>query len=114
MAANVTSVVRSSERVLEILVGQLGVDISFLRHNDHTIHATKLIAQWPPRPYIPDPDPIGVVHFVDADPVFAAAEHLKTPLVMRPEPANDDYQRRIEEGTAVPASSMACVPLLSG
>ncbi|MDO3635380.1 putative bifunctional diguanylate cyclase/phosphodiesterase [Mycolicibacterium arseniciresistens] len=114
MAANVTSVVRSSERVLEILVGQLGVDISFLRHNDHTIHATKLIAQWPPRPYIPDPDPIGVVHFVDADPVFAAAEHLKAPLVMRPEPANDDYQRRIEEGTAVPASSMACVPLLSG
>lgn len=114
MAANVTSVVRSSERVLEILVGQLGVDISFLRHNDHTIHATKLIAQWPPRPYIPDPDPIGVVHFVDADPVFAAAEHLKSPLVMRPEPANDDYQRRIEEGTAVPASSMACVPLLSG
>ena len=60
--------------------------------------------EWPPRPYIPDPDPIGVVYFADADPVFAAAEHLKTPLVIRPEPANDDYQRRIEEGTAVPAS----------
>jgi diguanylate cyclase (GGDEF)-like protein len=114
MAANAASLVSSSERVLEMLVDKLGLDVSFLRHNDHVLHATRLVAQWPQRHHVPDPDPIGVVYFADADPVFAMAEHLKKPLVMRPDPANDDYQRRIEEGTAVPAISMASVPLLSG
>ena len=62
---------------------------------------------------IPDPDPIGVVHFADADPVFGPAEHLKEPLVIRPEPGTDEYQRRIEQGTAVPQISLAVVPLLA-
>ena len=48
------------------------------------------------------------------DPVFALAEHLKEPAVFRPEPATDDYQRRIQETRHIPATSMACVPLLSG
>ena len=45
---------------------------------------------------------------------FCRAEHLKVPDVLRPDPANADYQHNIEEGTGVPASSLACVPLLSG
>ncbi|RFD26697.1 hypothetical protein MUBE_02145 [Mycobacterium uberis] len=114
MAATAATAVPISERVLADLTGHFGVDVSFLRHNDHDIHATKLVAQWPPRDYVPDPDPIGVVYFADADPVFAMAEHLKEPAVLRPEPSNADYQRRIEESTAVPAVSLACVPLLSG
>jgi diguanylate cyclase (GGDEF)-like protein len=114
MAANAGNAVAVSERVLADLVDHFGVDVSFLRHNDHTIHASVLIAQWPPRDFVPDPDPIGTVYFADADPVFAMAEDIKTPAVLRPEPANDEYQRRIEAGTAVPASSLAVVPLLSG
>src|SRR5579875_208787 len=114
MAATASNAVAASERVLADLVTHFAVDVGFLRHNDHTIHATKLIAQWPPRDYVPDPDPIGVVYFADADPVFAIAEDLKSPGVLRPEPDNADYQRRVEEGTAVPATSIACVPLLSG
>jgi diguanylate cyclase (GGDEF)-like protein len=114
MGATATTAVARSEQVLHDLVDYLGVEVSFLRHNDHAIHATKLIAQFPPRDFIPDPDPIGVVYFADADPVFALAEHLKEPLVLRPEPANEDYQHTIEQGTTVPAVSMACVPLLSG
>ena len=114
MAANAANAIPVSVRVLADVVGHLGVDFSFLRHNDHTIHATKLVAEWPLREYIPDPDPIGVVYFADADPVFAMAETLKAPLVLRPEPANDDYQRRIRESSGVAAVSMACVPLLSG
>ena len=35
-------------------------------------------------------------------------------MVFRPEPATDDYQRRIEEGRHVPATSMAAAPLVSG
>jgi diguanylate cyclase len=114
MAATATSHVAISERVIENVVSHFAVDFGFLRHNDHTIRATVLVALWPPREYVPDPDPLRVVHFADADPVFAMAENLKEPGVLRPEAANADYQRGIEEGTGVPTSSIACVPLLSG
>jgi diguanylate cyclase (GGDEF)-like protein len=114
MAAGAGNSAAISERVLAHLVDRFGVDFGFLRHNDHTIHATVLIAEWPLRPEIPDPDPLGVVHFAGADSVFARAETLKEPDVLRPEAANADYQSNIEEGTGVPAVSLACVPLLSG
>jgi diguanylate cyclase (GGDEF)-like protein len=113
MAADADSAAAISDTVLGDLANYLGLDVAFLRHNDHAIHATKLIAQWPIRDVIPDPDPIGVVYFADADPVFAQAEHLKEPVVIRPEPATDEYQRRIEQGTAVPQISLAVVPLLA-
>jgi diguanylate cyclase (GGDEF)-like protein len=114
MAATTGNSAAVSERVLADLVGHFGVDFGFLRHNDHTIHATVLVAGWPPREEVPDPDPIGVVYFADADSVFARAETMTEPDVLRPDPANSDYQHNIEEGTGVPASSLACVPLLSG
>ena len=114
MAATAGNSAAISQRVLRDLVSHLEVDTGFLRHNDHTIHATVLVAEWPPRENVPDPDPIGVVYFAGADSVFERAENLKAPYVLRPEPPNADYQRRIEEGTAIPAVSMACVPLLSG
>jgi diguanylate cyclase (GGDEF)-like protein len=114
MAATAGNSAAISQRVVRDLVGHFGVDFGFLRHNDHTIHATVLVAGWPPRDNVPDPDPIGVVYFADADSVFARAEHLKAPYVMRPEPENADYQRYIEAGTGVSATSLACVPLLSG
>lgn len=114
MAATAANHVAFSERVLAELVGHFGVGFGFLRHNDHTIHATVLVAEWPPRPDVPDPDPLAVVYFSDADSVFARAEHIKEPDVLRPDPRNADYQNNIEEGTGVPAVSLACVPLLSG
>jgi len=115
MAATAADSAEISQRVLRNLVRDLGLDFSFLRHNDHTIHATLLIAEWPQRTDVPDPDPIGVVYFADADSVFAKTEHLKEPEVLRPDPGNADYQRHIEEaGTGVPAVSLAAVPLLSG
>lgn len=103
-----------SQQVLAYLVEYFSVDVSFLRRNDHTIHASVLVAEWPVRPGIPDPDPLGVVYFRDADPVFALAEHQKEAVVFRPEPATDDYQKKINEGRQIPETSMACVPLLSG
>ncbi len=114
MAATAADHAAISEQVVGDTVSQFGVDFGFLRHNDHTIHATVLVALWPPRPFIPDPDPIGVVYFADADPVFAQAENLKVPDVLRPGPANEEYQRNIEAGTGIPNSTIACVPLLSG
>ncbi len=116
MAVNAATSAAVSAEVLAELVAYFEVDVSFLRHNDHRIRATKLVAEWPPRPEIPDPDPLGVVYFADADPIFAAAEHAKEAVFFRPEPApvDDDYQRRIEEGSGVVLPSLASVPLLSG
>lgn len=114
MAATAADHAAISERVVADLVAHFGVDFGFLRHNDHTIHATILIAEWPVRADVPDPDPIGVVYFSDADSIFAMAEDLKEPDVVRPEPANEEYQRLVEEGRAIPQTSLACVPLLSG
>ncbi len=103
-----------SQQVLADLVAFFDVDVSFLRYNDHKIRATRLVAEWPVRPDIPDPDPLGLIYFADADPVFALAEYAKEPHVFRPEPATDDYQNRIEAGRAIPVTSTAAVPLVSG
>ncbi|WP_442930341.1 putative bifunctional diguanylate cyclase/phosphodiesterase [Mycobacterium sp. NBC_00419] len=116
MAATSATSAEVSRDVLAELVATFGVDVSFLRYNDHSIRATKLVAEWPPRPEVPDPDPLGVVYFADADPIFAAAEHAKEPVFFSPEPVEEeaeDYQRRVAEaGYALP--SLASVPLLSG
>lgn len=112
MAANAATAASVCQEVLAVLVEYFAVDASFLRHNDHSIGASILIAEWPPRPDVPDPDPIGVVYFANADPVFKYAEHFKKPTVFRPDDA--DYQRRIEEGRYFPQTSMAAAPLVSG
>ena len=113
MAATADDHAVVSERVLANLVEHLGVDSGFLRHTDHSIRATILIAEWPVRQNVPDPDPIGVVYFADADPVFAMAEHRKEPIILRPDPVNEEYQRTLESGAA-PRVSFAGVALLSG
>jgi diguanylate cyclase (GGDEF)-like protein len=114
MSANAANVAAVSQQLLAELVAHFEVDVSFLRHNDHSIGATILVAEWPARPVIPGPDPLGIIYFADADPVFAYAENAKEPVVLRPEPATKDYQRTIAEGSGVPATSLASVPLLSG
>ncbi len=117
MAATSATSAQVSQDVLADLVASFGVDFSFLRYNDHAIRATKLIAEWPPRPDVPDPDPLGIVYFADADPIFAAAETAKEPVFFSPEPIaddSDDYQRRVQEASGVALPSLASVPLLSG
>ncbi|WP_235749765.1 EAL domain-containing protein [Mycolicibacterium mageritense] len=114
MAVNAATSVEVSTSVLADLVSYFDVDVSFLRHNDHKAHVTKLVAEWPPRPVDVHTDPLAVIHFADADPVFAMSENYKEPAVFRPEPATTDYQRTIEAGRHVPSTSMAAVPLLSG
>ncbi|MDG4664589.1 EAL domain-containing protein [Mycobacterium sp. 236(2023)] len=114
MGVEAATYVEASQQVLADLGRYFDVDASFLRRNDHSIRASVLVADWPLRPGVPDPDPLGVVYFADADPVFAMAEHQKEPVVIRPEPATDEYQQTIKESRQTPEISMACVPLLSG
>ncbi|WP_308206729.1 putative bifunctional diguanylate cyclase/phosphodiesterase [Mycolicibacterium fluoranthenivorans] len=113
IAVDAATAASVSRQVLAELVKYFDVDFSFLRHNDHTIHATRLIAEWPPRPESEGPDPLALVYFADADPVFKLAETLKAPKVFDPN-STLDYQRTIESGRHIPTTSMACVPLLSG
>lgn len=103
-----------STEVLAELADFLDVDASFLRYNDHTIHATILVAEWPPRPDKPEPDPLHTIYFADADPIFAMSENAKEMLVLRPEPENADYQRNISEMVGISGISLAAVPLVSG
>ncbi len=100
--------------LLRELVGHFDVDLSFLRRNDHVAGTTTLIAEWPPRPHLPEPDPLGVVSFAGADRTFAATEHLRAVMITHPDGADDDYQDTVREGSGLPGFfSSATVPLLS-
>lgn len=114
LGATTGNAAQISTEVLADLVSFLDVDVSFLRHNDHSIHATVLVAEWPQRPNIPDPDPLHTIYFADADPIFAMAENAKKPVLLRPDAQSDVYRRIVAEATGIPAVSAACFPLLSG
>ncbi len=95
---------------------QFDVDAAFLRHNDHNIRASKLVAEWPPRPNRPDPDPLEVVHFASTDPIFAYCAGGKEPIVIQLDPASyvyRAYQGRIAEKRRAASPSVAAAPLVS-
>ncbi|MEU1208238.1 EAL domain-containing protein [Nocardia sp. NPDC005825] len=113
MGVDATTMVAASERVLSWLIEHFDVDTSFLRHTDRERRASILIAEWPPRPVVPDPDPLQVTYFDSSDSVFSALEHAIEPMVVRPGPQYDDYQQTIRQSTGVAAVSVAAVPLVS-
>ncbi|MGW0042450.1 putative bifunctional diguanylate cyclase/phosphodiesterase [Rhodococcus sp. NPDC003348] len=106
--------VNSAEEVLHDLVDYFELDACFLRRNDHDIRATVLVAEWPHRTDVPDPDPLAVVYFENADPEFARAEHLKEVGFIRPGGEDTGYQDRVTAGSGIPAVTLAAIPLLSG
>ncbi|WP_072806247.1 putative bifunctional diguanylate cyclase/phosphodiesterase [Rhodococcoides yunnanense] len=114
MGVDAASVLTAYTRVLRTLVEYFGVDAGYLRHTDYDHRSTVMIAEWPARPDAPDPDPLGVVYFADADPVFAACEHLLLPKVFRPRPDEEEYRRRVEAASGYAVTSMSVVPLVQG
>jgi diguanylate cyclase len=116
MDATASDAAEVSQQVLANLVEQFDADAAFLRHNDLNVRASKLVAEWPPWPNRPDPDPLEVVHFVSADPIFAYCAHGQEPIVIQLDPANDicrAYQGRIAESRSVTSPSVAAAPLVS-
>ncbi|MCM6777221.1 EAL domain-containing protein [Nocardia sp. CDC159] len=111
MGVDATTMVAATERVLAVLVEYFDVDFSYLRHTDRERRATVLIAEWPPRPEKPDPDPLAVVYFEKADSVFRALEHATEPFLVTREDA--DYQETIRKASGLPYVTSAAVPLLS-
>ncbi|MBF6215291.1 EAL domain-containing protein [Nocardia puris] len=113
MGVDATTMVAASERVLSWLVEHFDVDFSYLRHTDREQRATLLVAEWPHRSDIPDPDPLRVVHFENADSVFRELEHTTEPVIVRPGRSYADYQETIQRSSGIPQVAMACVPLVS-
>jgi len=85
-----------------------------LRHHDHDIRASVLVAEWPPRVGVPDPDPMAVVHFTSADPALACCEHGRKPVVIAPERTSRVFQRWIGGAKQITSPSVAAAPLVSG
>jgi diguanylate cyclase (GGDEF)-like protein len=110
MEATASTATQVSEKVLEHLVEQFDVDASFLRHHDHEIRASVLVAEWPPRTDVPDPDPKAVIPFTSADPVLAQCERDRKPVVMQPDRRN--FRRWVGRSKWVASSSVAAAPLL--
>ncbi|HYB80797.1 MAG TPA: bifunctional diguanylate cyclase/phosphodiesterase [Mycobacterium sp.] len=125
MEANTSTATTVSEQVLAKLVHRFDADTGFLRHNDQTIGASKLIAEWPPRPNRPHPDLLPIVNFTSADEVFAPCVHGKEPLVVQPTqpvvirpPASTNYaykahRRQITGRRRIATPSVAAAPLVS-
>jgi diguanylate cyclase len=125
MEANAFTATTVSEQVLARLVHLFDADTGFLRHNDQTIGASKLIAEWPPRPNRPNPDLLPIVDFTSADDVFAPCVHGKEPLVIQPTepvvirpPASTNYaykafRRQVTGRRRVATPSVAAAPLIS-
>jgi diguanylate cyclase (GGDEF)-like protein len=91
----------------------LDADVAFLRRNDHMAGLSLLVAEYPKREVIPDPDPLAAFPF-DSDPMFAQAKDLKEPFIIRESDANEDYNGRVKDGSAVGEFSGAVVPLVNG
>ena len=63
METTASTVADVNEQVLAELVKHLDIDVAFLRHNDHKIRVSRLVATWPPRRDSSVPDSLAVTHF---------------------------------------------------
>ena len=121
METTASTVAEVNEQVLAELVEHLDIDCAFLRHNDHKIRASKLVALWPPARDNSVPDPSAVAHFSTADPVLALCEHGKKLTVIRPEPSDDTHARWVADakqrwgthGAKITSPSVVAAPLIS-
>lgn len=111
MSVTAPSMNETFEKILRILTEYFEVDVSFMRRTDVIRESSVLIAEWPPRVNVPDPDPLGDVPFGN-DPIFDATRDLKEPFTVRPEFSPDAYQERVKAGSGVGEVSLALVPLI--
>jgi diguanylate cyclase len=122
METTAATVADVNEQVLAELVQHLDIDAAFLRHNDHKIRVSRLVAAWPPRREDAGPDPQTVAHFSSADPILALCEHGKNLVVIRPEPTEPAYARWVAgaydrwglDASRIASPSAAAAPLISG
>ncbi len=113
LEATASTAAQVSGQVLARLVEQFDLDYGFLRHNDHDIGASVLVAEWPPRPNVPDPDPLAVIHFSSVDPGLALGERGKKSVVFKPDQMERAYQRWVAERRHAASPTVAVAPLVA-
>ncbi|MBV8292262.1 MAG: bifunctional diguanylate cyclase/phosphodiesterase [Mycobacterium sp.] len=114
LEATAATATQASERVLAQLVDHFDLDYSFLRRSDHDIGASVLVAEWPPRPDVPDPDPLAVVSFISDHPAFAICENGKNSVVVPPGEKNGLYLGPFTGHRRAGAPLVGAAPLVSG
>ncbi len=77
LEADASDAAQASERVLTQLVEHFDLHYAFLRHSDHNIRASVLVAEWPPRTDVANPDPFAVVSFTNDHPALAVCANGK-------------------------------------
>lgn len=113
MPASLQSGDSLSEKVLAFLSDYFDVEVAFYRRNDLERRLSILVAEWPRREFIPDPDPLAVVPF-DANPIFGITEHLDHPAMILPgDERTAKYQQMIAAATGLEEVTAIVVPLLS-
>ncbi|MGB6182287.1 MAG: EAL domain-containing protein [Rhodococcus sp. (in: high G+C Gram-positive bacteria)] len=112
LGADSATVAETYSQLLHDLVTDFGMDTCFLRHHDDRAQTTYLVAEWPPRNHVPDPDPLGVVRFDEADPVFATTRDQKQVQLYRPGDQPENYRERVQDASGVAATTVVTVPLL--
>jgi diguanylate cyclase len=122
METTASTVAEVNEQVLAELVEHLDIDCALLRHNDHKIRVSKLVAIWPPRRDPSVPDSSAIAHFSSADPVLSLCEHGKKLTIVRPDPSDPIFtrwkasaqERWGVDPDKVTAPSVVAAPLISG
>ncbi len=114
MEATASTATKVSQKVLAQLVEQFDVDASFLRHRDELSRASVLVADWPPRIEVPDPDPEAVVQFAGSDPLLTQCEQGRKPMVISPGQPRRSWWRWLAGPKQPTAPSVAAAPLVSG
>jgi len=114
MPASLHSGETLSSKILAYLSEYFDVSVAFYRRNDRERRLSILVAEWPERQGIPNPDPLAEIHF-DENPVFAISEHLKHPIMLLPgDPHTAMYQEMIAKAAGLEKVTAICVPLISG
>jgi diguanylate cyclase len=114
LEASAYTATQTTEQVLAQLVERFDLTYSFLRHSDHEIGASVLVAEWPSRPDVPDPDPLAVISFASDNPAFAVCEDGKKLIVVHRSHENDAYRCPIRRRLRASTPLVAAAPLVSG
>ncbi|SNT02002.1 putative bifunctional diguanylate cyclase/phosphodiesterase [Rhodococcoides kyotonense] len=112
MGADAVTAQATYQAVLRDLVNSFELDIAFLRHTDIDARSSVLIAEWPPRSDVAEPDPLQVVRFDDAEPVFASTEEQFDVRVIRAGDGIDDYRKLVESASGFVADTLVAVPMV--
>jgi diguanylate cyclase (GGDEF)-like protein len=114
LEATASTATQTSELVLAQLVEHFDLDYSFLRHSDHNIRASVLVAEWPPRSDVPDPDPLAVVSFTSTDPALALCEYGTKPVLIQLDQQTSAFRCPVKRRRRVATPLVAAAPLVSG